>query len=137
MEEDIEQNTQDEINEYIHDCCRYGDQEELKEICNDASMQKNINLEVLDNEQSTPQHKACANGHLDIVMYLVENGSKLLYNKNGSTPLHWAIINRHKDIVKYLIEYFDETIDVLYVNNANIAKSLLSTALDTNDEDVS
>ncbi|XP_059435106.1 ankyrin repeat-containing protein P16F5.05c-like isoform X2 [Corylus avellana] len=45
-----------------------------------------------------------ANGHLDIVEYLVNRGVDLnAFNEEKNTPLHWACLNGHIEVVKKLI----------------------------------
>ncbi|KAG6402698.1 hypothetical protein SASPL_134902 [Salvia splendens] len=49
-------------------------------------------------------HMASANGHLDIVDYLVRNGVDVnACNVEKNTPLHWASLNGHIEVVKRLI----------------------------------
>ena len=42
-----------------------------------------------------------ANGHLDIVKYLVENGA----DANVNYALKWASMNGHLEVIKYLVEH--------------------------------
>ena len=46
------------------------------------------------------------NGHLDIVKYLVENGADV--RACDDFALRWAAANRHWDIVKYLRSVLNE-----------------------------
>lgn len=49
-------------------------------------------------------HMATANGHLDIVEYLIKNGADLnACNLEKNTPLHWACLNGHSEVVRVLI----------------------------------
>nr|POE81183.1 ankyrin repeat-containing protein p16f5.05c [Quercus suber] len=52
----------------------------------------------------TALHMAAANGHLDVVEYLVNRGVDLnAINEEKNTPLHWACLNGHIEVVKKLI----------------------------------
>ncbi|KAJ6692206.1 ANKYRIN REPEAT FAMILY PROTEIN [Salix purpurea] len=47
---------------------------------------------------------AAANGHLDIVEYLISQGVDInAFNEEKNTPLHWACLNGHTEAVKKLI----------------------------------
>ncbi|KAK8943257.1 hypothetical protein KSP39_PZI008978 [Platanthera zijinensis] len=47
---------------------------------------------------------AAANGHLDIVEYLISIGVDVnASNAENNTPLHWACLNGQKEVVKALI----------------------------------
>ncbi len=61
---------------------------------------------------------ASANGHLDIVVYLVDSlkCNPNLQNYAGNTPLHWAALNGQKEVVTYLL---NKEVDILIKNNLN------------------
>ena len=61
---------------------------------------------------------SCANGHLNIVKYLIEELKCDINAKNNSksTPLHWASLNGKKDVVLYLL---DKGADFEAINNNN------------------
>ncbi|KAF2291842.1 hypothetical protein GH714_035817 [Hevea brasiliensis] len=49
-------------------------------------------------------HMAAANGHLDIVEYLISQRVDLnASNEEKNTPLHWACLNGRIEVVKKLI----------------------------------
>nr|CAN68062.1 hypothetical protein VITISV_032610 [Vitis vinifera] len=49
-------------------------------------------------------HMAAANGHLDVVEFLISSGVDLnASNVEKNTPLHWACLNGHIEVVKNLI----------------------------------
>ncbi|PPD66744.1 hypothetical protein GOBAR_DD36379 [Gossypium barbadense] len=49
-------------------------------------------------------HMAAANGHLDIVEYLIGRGVDVnASNVENNTPLHWACLNGHVEVVKKLV----------------------------------
>ena len=61
------------------------------------------NSEAKDENQRTPLHLACQQGHLEIAQYLhYEQGCNLQYeDKEGWTPCELAHFHNHKQIVKY------------------------------------
>lgn len=102
--------TQEEI-EYIVEEARYGDLESLLTIF------QLVDLKLLPTmkdtlTESTPLHMAAANGHIEVVKYLlsldVTDKEKWVNQQNlsGNTSLHWASLNGHIEVVKYLCEGF-------------------------------
>lgn len=58
---------------------------------------------------STPMHKAAAEGQLDVLKKLVDEGkSPHERNKLGLTPLHFAALFGHLNVVRYLVDLVDE-----------------------------
>ncbi len=48
---------------------------------------------------------ACANGHTDIVKYLLGRKAGVnSTNKSKNTPLHWAALNGRREIIEILLE---------------------------------
>ncbi|CAL5425436.1 unnamed protein product [Camellia sinensis] len=69
-------------------------------LCEEVLPNKSIGPQL----QSTSLHMASANGHLDIVDYLIRNGVDVnASNVEKNTPLHWACLNGHIEVVKNLI----------------------------------
>ena len=63
---------------------------------------------ISDNEGETPLHEACREGHLDVVLYLVNQKrivSVVCFNKDGNTPLDLACENGHHNVVDFLMEW--------------------------------
>ncbi|KOM54787.1 hypothetical protein LR48_Vigan10g067900 [Vigna angularis] len=57
---------------------------------------------IVDDDEAL--HMAAANGHVDIVEYLIIKGVDLnAPNEEKNTPLHWACLNGHVEVVKKLI----------------------------------
>ncbi|ODV69449.1 hypothetical protein HYPBUDRAFT_151211 [Hyphopichia burtonii NRRL Y-1933] len=104
--------TQEEMDCIIYDA-REGDLESLKEIF--AEYPADLLLTIKDDiTLSTPYHMAAANGHLEVIKYLLsiipkEDAIKLANQKNESlnTPLHWAAFNGHLPIVQLLCEEYN------------------------------
>ena len=58
-----------------------------------------------DDEKHTPMHDAAANGHLDVIRYLVEAGADMEREDYfGSTPLIRAAQQGHTNVVEYLLD---------------------------------
>lgn len=116
------------------ECARYGELDELM-----ALHQQGIDLNfkdgggntgtlefrVITNVRVIALHRACANGHVDVVKYLIKSGASFCGNESGNTPLHWAVLNKASGIVKLLLRRYDN-IDVLAKND--FGKSALSEA---------
>ena len=53
----------------------------------------------------TPLYAAAENGHLHVVIYLVDKGAdKNKYENKGNTPLHGATFHGHMHVVQYLLQ---------------------------------
>jgi hypothetical protein len=62
-------------------------------------------LHVKTNDGDTPLHKACYNGHAEVVKALLKKGADVHAKANdGYTPLHCACRNGHAEVVKALLE---------------------------------
>ncbi|KAL1319565.1 hypothetical protein AAHE18_15G287000 [Arachis hypogaea] len=58
----------------------------------------------LNSKDEQALHMAAANGHIEIVEYLIGQGVDLnVANEEKNTPLHWACLNGHVEVVKKLI----------------------------------
>ncbi|KAM3145289.1 hypothetical protein pb186bvf_002617 [Paramecium bursaria] len=96
------------IEEFFLDSCRYGDFDDVEQC-----LKENIDIYAIDDNQNNCIHMASANGHLGIIMRILEyaqNNQHSIYklinhqNMDGCTPLHWAVINDQIEVVKYLIK---------------------------------
>lgn len=109
----LEQEDQDAV---ILDA-RSGDLESLKEIFTTLIHPKLITTCQDAETHVTPLHMASANGHLEVVKYIVdsvkENAPEQLSsfvnrkNDTGNTALHWASLNGNLEIVKLLCNDFE------------------------------
>ncbi|XP_021365013.1 transient receptor potential cation channel subfamily A member 1-like isoform X2 [Mizuhopecten yessoensis] len=55
-------------------------------------------------------HHAAANGHLNVVDFIVTSGAEInLQNKNGDTALHLAVEGEHADVIGYLLKQSAKT----------------------------
>ena len=110
MSDDIP--TQQEVDDEVHECARYGEIDTLEEMfaTDDTNM---ININVVDEEGNCVLHKAAANGHVDMLKYLVEHKATYQLNKNNAGALTWAALNKQKDAVVYLLEAFHDEVDIL------------------------
>lgn len=103
--------TQEEMDCVILDA-REGDLETLTEIFTELSPKLLLTIKD-DITLSTPIHMAAANGHFEVVKYLLsiipkEDAIKLASqaNDSGNTPLHWAAYAGHLEVIKLLIEEY-------------------------------
>lgn len=103
--------TQEEMDNVIYDS-RFGDLASLTEIFTkevESAVVKTIKDEYTS---STPFHMASANGHLEVLDFLLsliqeeEEKKRILnlQNNSGNTALHWAALNGHLEVVKLLCE---------------------------------
>ncbi|KAJ8099753.1 ankyrin repeat-containing domain protein [Lipomyces tetrasporus] len=111
--------TEDEIDNLIYSA-RVDDLDTLKLTIESLSSELNqseshVLLQAVDPySKSSPLHMACANGHLDIVEYILSKFSSRisdsnpsivkLKNDSGNTPLHWACLNGHQRIIEKLCD---------------------------------
>ena len=128
------------------DCARYGEVDACRAILDvwlskQQPTQSIVN--ALDNSQSTPLHKASANGHLSTVQLLLSRGADHLQNDSGNTPSHWAAASGHAEVVKLLLSHYDaaannnkkntpqQPLDVLLKNN--FGRSVLTEGFQSSD----
>ena len=83
---------------------RRGDLSELQHV--QEKSQWNIGSEPLDSKGQTALYIACANGHLDIVQYLVNEKkcSVAVEDVYGHTPLMLSLINKHWIVADFLLK---------------------------------
>lgn len=135
--EKITELSQEEMDAVIYDA-REGDLQTLKEIFEEigGATIKTIKDDIT---LSTPIHMASANGHLELLKYLLslvdfEDAVVLANQKNdtGNTPLHWASFNGHLSIVQLLCEKYqadpflknDLGHDSIYEANNNVQEDI-------------
>lgn len=83
-----------------------GELEQLRKIA------KNRSLQVADYDKRTPLHLAAAEGHLEVVKFLLECGCEKKYkDRNGNTPYHEAFMHIDEG------ENFKEICKILQDNN--------------------
>eukprot|EP00511_Aplanochytrium_stocchinoi_P009197 CAMPEP_0204862958 /NCGR_PEP_ID=MMETSP1348-20121228/2955_1 /ASSEMBLY_ACC=CAM_ASM_000700 /TAXON_ID=215587 /ORGANISM="Aplanochytrium stocchinoi, Strain GSBS06" /LENGTH=424 /DNA_ID=CAMNT_0052013149 /DNA_START=6 /DNA_END=1280 /DNA_ORIENTATION=+ len=126
------------------ECSRYGELKELKEMLQSCLPEGEANfgawhripasiINFKDLQGSTGAHRACANGHVDVLSFLLEIGAEHAQNDNGNTPLHWAVQNKQKEAIKILCEKVTD-LDVLVQNRDG--KSSLTYGFDAGDTDI-
>ncbi|CAG8521032.1 5387_t:CDS:10 [Acaulospora colombiana] len=86
---------------------RYGDLEELQAIMSSHPVEY---LLAEDEFGNTALHMASANGHADVVEYIIRTAGTLkekvvanAQNESGNTPLHWGALNGHERVVELLV----------------------------------
>ncbi|ORZ36304.1 ankyrin repeat-containing domain protein [Catenaria anguillulae PL171] len=120
-------------------CARYGELDELKTevqrlIEQHSGSTPQAILARANDSGNTALHMASANGHADIVSYLLEHLLAMhvnAANAQGNTPLHWGAVNGHEEIVSLLIK---AGADLLLTNAAK--KTPLIEAQDAGHEKV-
>eukprot|EP00937_MAST-01D_sp_MAST-1D-sp2_P008267 g8267.t1 len=126
--------------EEMHACARYGEDDDIVTLR--VLLHAGTPVDHVDTLGSTALHKACANGHVEIVRALIEGGASHFANASGNTPLHWAVQNGHLDVVKSLLDASKPpadggvglAVDVLARNG--FGKSVLSEGFGGQNEDV-
>ncbi|GAB5588098.1 ankyrin repeat-containing protein [Umbelopsis nana] len=144
----MSQPTAETIDDILY-CARYGELEELSNAKFPASY-----FAASDESGNTALHMACANGHLNIVKYVVEKLAGLdnvtqhinSQNEQGNTPLHWAALNGHLEIVQLLVSSHGANMKIknkagrspIYeaqaYNHEKVAEYFLSTMVEEQEE---
>ncbi|KAG9332294.1 hypothetical protein JZ751_015395 [Albula glossodonta] len=84
----------------VHKAASSGDLAKLKQLA------KKNDLSQLDKENRTPLHIACANGHAEVVHFLVESKAKLnLCDNQNRSPLMKAVQSQQERCVATLLEH--------------------------------
>ncbi|KAF5355046.1 hypothetical protein D9756_005539 [Leucocoprinus leucothites] len=86
--------------------CRYGDLEDIQQFV--EKFGQDVVSQVRDDNDNTVLHMTAANGHEDVLNYLLPIISPSLLsaqNSSGSTPLHWAALNSHLSVIQKLIQF--------------------------------
>ncbi len=108
--------TSDQIDDLLLSA-RYGDLEDLQATLSplfsgaSASNITELLASIKNEDENTLLHYAAANGHLEVVTYLLPHTSLpflLAQNISGNTPLHWAGLNGHLDTVKALVGHIEK-----------------------------
>jgi ankyrin repeat protein len=77
------------------------------ELNNDQKRTTKLNLNTTNEEENTPLHLACKEGHDEVVDVMLKRFEELALdaiNIRGNTPLHLAAINGHVQIVNKLLK---------------------------------
>lgn len=77
------------------------------EINNDQKRTTKLNLNTTNEQENTPLHLACKEGHDEVVDVMLKRVGELALdaiNIRGNTPLHLAAINGHVHIVNKLLK---------------------------------
>ena len=89
-------------------CARYNDLDDIKHYYSSLSS-SDIALLASKQDQNgtTIIHNAAANGHLEVLRFLLPLSSDgvNIPNSGGNTALHWSSLNGHLECVKILVEH--------------------------------
>ena len=120
------------FDEYYLECARFGELKDLKEAMKEAD--KSFDVNIKDFRGNTALHMACANGHIEMVKYLINTLHVDINIKNSSnnTPLGWAALNGQKEIVKILLANNAD-----YENKNSQGKTPSEIAYDTGNFEIS
>jgi hypothetical protein len=79
---------------------RYGDLTDVQ-----SWLSQGVSADAVDGEGRTALFFASANGHLEVVSYLLgKDADPNMANEQGGTAMHWACVNGHGDVVTALLE---------------------------------
>ena len=113
-----------------------GDLSELQHVLEESEW--DIGSEPLDSKGQTALHIACANGHLDIVQYLVNKKGCIVTVEDvyGHTPLMLSFINKHWKVANSLLQItpnsaLNELEGTLTRYNKSIVMQVAEETLDT------
>lgn len=126
--------TKQEVLDELHACARFGEIDDLKMMVEGDDTGPLFDVNGKDDSGNTAVHKAAANGHVDMLKYLLELKADYALNDNGIGPLSWAVLNNQKDAVKFLIDNYSSKINV--VAKPTLGKSIVSLAHDCEDQEV-
>ncbi|QRV98056.1 ankyrin repeats [Ceratobasidium sp. AG-Ba] len=93
--------------------CRYGDIDDVRAFVEKFGQE--AVAAARDENGNTVLHMTCANGHEDILTYLLPLLPSTLLsvqNSSKSTALHWAATNKHLGTVQKLAELQPSLIDI-------------------------
>jgi ankyrin repeat protein len=87
------------VAESLHDAAKEGDLAKVKSLITEGS-----DVNIADENGTTPLHFAADRGHIDVVELLISKGADVnAETKRGFTPLHGAARTGDKDLVELLI----------------------------------
>ena len=112
----------------IISACERGDLSELQRVLEESQL--DIGSEPLDSEGQTALHIACANGHLHIAQYLVNEKecSVMVEDVYGHNPFVLSLINKHWKVAEYLLivspssDSFKKHIGLLHYGESLVAE---------------
>ena len=116
--------------ENIKSACERGDLSELQRVLEESQL--DIGSMRLDKKGQTALHIACANGHLHIAQYLVNERecSVMVEDIYGHTPFILSMINKHWKVAEFLLTHavapssdsFKKHIGLLHYGESLVAK---------------
>ena len=116
------------IENIIISACERGDLSELQRILEESQL--DVGSGPLDSKGQTALHIACANGHLHIAQYLVNEKecSVMVEDVHGHNPFVLSLINKHWKVAELLLtvapnsDNFKKHIGLLHYGESLVAK---------------
>eukprot|EP01071_Lankesteria_metandrocarpae_P004085 Lankesteria_metandrocarpae@DN335_c0_g1_i1.p1 len=95
----VEDGVNDLVAEFL-DAARFGELDELVRL-----KEAGVDPHCTDAHGTTALHRSAANGHVDVVKYLLDTCTvnPNVVNENGNTALHWATVNACVEVVNVLL----------------------------------
>ena len=118
----------------FHTACRNGNIRFVKFLFNEFHSSNNLNINAIDNDQTTPLMEAVYNDNVSVVKFLLEKGVETYHDdKDGNTALSFAEDKKHKRCIKLLERYEEEDTDES--EEERLADELDDLMMGDNDDD--
>ena len=118
----------------IISACEKGDLSELQRVLEESQL--DIGSETLDSKGQTALHIACANGHLHIAQYLVNEKecNAIIEDISGRTPFSLSLLNKQWQVADFLVKSYQNTIAfhdecIELIHNQSLTSRLADEAL--------
>jgi hypothetical protein len=118
----------------FHIACRNGNIRFVKFLYNEFEA-NGLNINAIDNEQTTPLMEAVYNDNVSVVKFLLEQGVEMYHDdKDGNTAMSFALEKKHERCIKLLEKYEEEETDES--EEERMADELDDLMMGENEDDV-